>query len=336
VLSKRKLIELVEKRTSTAGTIRGCRRWSARAARGFTPEGFRLFAERIGVSKSDSWIDMSVLEDCMREDLNARAPRRIAVLDPVRLVIDNYPEAVERMLRAQPPAAARARPRALPFSRELWIERDDYQREPPKGYFPARARRRGAAALRVHRPLRRRRAGRRRQRHAVHCTYDPATRSGTPGADARKVRATSTGCRRARAAGRSALTTAVRRAVSPRAQPPRGPTRAEAIARHATVVRGDDVADDVDDASSRNSTTSTDSKRVITPSSSPRRLRGRAGSRPVRAPRLFRRRPRDHGRSPVFNAGDARIPGRSGRPIAQPAIARMRSRRRPHLAPAAR
>ena len=67
-------------------TLVGARR------RGFTPEGFRLFAERIGVSKTDSWIDMSVLEDCMRDDLNARAQRRIAVLDPVKLIIDNYPE----------------------------------------------------------------------------------------------------------------------------------------------------------------------------------------------------------------------------------------------------
>ena len=91
LLSKRKLIELVAQRhvdgwdDPRMPTLVGARR------RGFTPEGFKLFAERIGVSKSDSWIDMSVLEDCMREDLNARAPRRMAVLDPVRLVIDNYP-----------------------------------------------------------------------------------------------------------------------------------------------------------------------------------------------------------------------------------------------------
>ncbi len=84
-------------------TLVGARR------RGFTPEGFRLFAERIGVSKADSWIDMSVLEDCMRDDLNARAQRRIAVLDPVKLVIDNYPDGAERgLLRAQPSAAARS------------------------------------------------------------------------------------------------------------------------------------------------------------------------------------------------------------------------------------
>src|SRR6201993_1845621 len=92
VLSKRKLIELVEKKfvdgwdDPRMPTIVGARR------RGFTPEGFRLAAERTGVSKSDSWIDISVLEDAMREDLNARALRRIAVLDPLKLVIDNYPD----------------------------------------------------------------------------------------------------------------------------------------------------------------------------------------------------------------------------------------------------
>src|SRR6188474_3260786 len=92
VLSKRKLIQLVDEKRVTGWddprmpTLVGARR------RGYTPEGFRLFADRIGVSKADSWIEYSVLEDCMREDLNARAERRIAVLDPLKLVIDNYPE----------------------------------------------------------------------------------------------------------------------------------------------------------------------------------------------------------------------------------------------------
>src|SRR4029077_9481231 len=136
VLSKRKLIELVEKKfvdgwdDPRMPTLVGARR------RGFTPEGFRLFNERIGVSKSDSWIDMSVLEDAMREDLNARALRRIAVLDPVKLVIDNYPADVEEDILApnhpQKPELGR---RALPFARELWIERDDFNESPPKGYF---------------------------------------------------------------------------------------------------------------------------------------------------------------------------------------------------------
>ena len=105
VLSKRKLIQLVEEKhvdgwdDPRMPTLVGARR------RGFTPEGFRLFAERIGVSKSDSWIDMSVLEDCMREVLNESAPRRIAVLDPVKMVIDNYPAGKEEMCEAAQPSA---------------------------------------------------------------------------------------------------------------------------------------------------------------------------------------------------------------------------------------
>ncbi len=189
VLSKRRLIELVTNGhvdgwdDPRMPTLVGARR------RGFTPEGFHLFAERIGVSKSDSWIDIGVLEDCMREDLNARAPRRIAVLDPVRLVIDNYPEGKSESCAApnhpQHPEQGR---RELTLSRELWIERDDYTETPQKGYFRlapgAEVRLRygyvvkciGAdkdAAGRI---------------VAVHCTYDPETKSGTPGADARKVK----------------------------------------------------------------------------------------------------------------------------------------------------
>ena len=136
LLSKRKLIQLVAQGhvdgwdDPRMPTLVGARR------RGFTPEGFKLFAERIGVSKSDAWIDMSVLEDCMREDLNARAPRRMAVLDPVRLVIDNYPEGrTEECLAPNHPQQPDLGKRALPFARELWIERDDYQENAPKGYF---------------------------------------------------------------------------------------------------------------------------------------------------------------------------------------------------------
>ncbi|MEO8306088.1 MAG: glutamine--tRNA ligase/YqeY domain fusion protein [Betaproteobacteria bacterium] len=189
MLSKRKLIELVAGRHVDAWddprmpTLVGARR------RGFTPEGLRLFAERIGVSKADSWIDMSVLEDCMREDLNARAPRRVAVLDPVRLVIDNYPEGdVEECFAPNHPQRPEWGKRALPFSRELWIERDDYREDPPKGYFRlapgTEVRLRYAYIVRC--------VGADKDADgnvtAVHCTLDPATRSGTPGADARKVK----------------------------------------------------------------------------------------------------------------------------------------------------
>ena len=96
-----------------------------------------MFAERIGVSKSDNWIDPSVLEDCMREHLNEVAPRRIAVLDPLKLVIDNYPEGTSEECFApnhpqKPKTGASARSRSRS---ELWIEREDFKEEPPKGYF---------------------------------------------------------------------------------------------------------------------------------------------------------------------------------------------------------
>jgi glutaminyl-tRNA synthetase len=189
VLSKRKLIELVDGGhvdgwdDPRMPTLVGARR------RGFTPEGFQLFAERIGVSRSDSWIDMSVLEDAMRDDLNARAPRRVAVLDPVRLVIDNYPEGQrETMQPPNHPQHPEWGRRDLPFSRELWIERDDFAEPAPKGFFRltpgAEVRLRYAYIVRC--------TGVERDADGnvtvVHCTYDPATRSGTPGADARKVK----------------------------------------------------------------------------------------------------------------------------------------------------
>ena len=189
VLSKRKLIELVEKKfvdgwdDPRMPTLVGARR------RGFTPEGFRLFNERIGVSKSDSWIDIGVLEDAMREDLNERAERRVAVLDPVKLVIDNYPEGKsEDCFAPNHPQKPELGRRALPFTRELWIERDDYADTPPKGYFRlapgAEARLRYAYIVRCT-SVERDAAG---NVTVVHCTYDPQTRSGTPGADARKVK----------------------------------------------------------------------------------------------------------------------------------------------------
>jgi glutaminyl-tRNA synthetase len=189
VLSKRKLIELVGKGhvdgwdDPRMPTLVGARR------RGFTAEGFQLFAERIGVSKSDSWIDMSVLEDTMRDDLNARAPRRVAVLDPIRLVIDNYPEGqTEDCYSPNHPQKPELGKRPLTFSRELLIERDDFAETPPKGYFRlspgTEVRLRYAYIVRCT-GVEKDAAG---NVKVVHCTYDPATRSGTPGADARKVK----------------------------------------------------------------------------------------------------------------------------------------------------
>jgi glutaminyl-tRNA synthetase len=189
VLSKRRLIELVEKGfvdgwdDPRMPTLVGARR------RGYTPEGFRLFNERIGVSKSDSWIDFTLLEDAMRDDLNARAERRIAVLDPVKLVIDNYPaDGREECVAPNHPQKPELGQRTLPFTRELWIERDDYAENPPKGYFRlspgAEVRLRYAYIVRCT-GVEKDAAG---KVTVVHCEYDATTKSGTPGAAARKVK----------------------------------------------------------------------------------------------------------------------------------------------------
>ncbi len=189
VLSKRKLIELVQE-GHVAGwddprlpTLAGARR------RGYTPEGFRLFAERIGVSKADSWIDYSILEECMREDLNERAPRRVAVLDPLKLVIDNYPvdqtEACEAPNHPQKPDWGK---RGLPFSRELWIEREDFMESPVKGFFrlyPGNSVRLRYAYVVKCTGCEKDAAG---NVLAVHCEYFSDSKSGTSGADNYKVK----------------------------------------------------------------------------------------------------------------------------------------------------
>ena len=189
VMSKRKLIELVEGRyvegwdDPRLPTLAGLRR------RGHTPESIRLFAERIGVSKAHQWIDMGVLEDCLREDLNERAERRVAVLDPVKLVIDNYPaDSEESCLAPNHPQKPEAGHRTLMLSRELWIDREDYEEKPPKGYFRLSP----GAEVRLRYGYIVRCTGAERDGQgnivAVHCTYDPQTKSGTPGAESRKVK----------------------------------------------------------------------------------------------------------------------------------------------------
>ncbi|MBL8489206.1 MAG: glutamine--tRNA ligase/YqeY domain fusion protein [Rhodocyclaceae bacterium] len=189
VLSKRKLIQLVEEKhvdgwdDPRMPTLVGARR------RGFTPEGFRLFAERIGVSKADSWIDMSVLEDCMREHLNEAAERRIAVLDPLKLVVDNFPADAEETCEApNHPLKPELGKRSIPFTRELWIEREDFMEVPPKGYH--RLHPGGMARLRYGYVVKcigceKDADGR---VTAVHCEYLPETKSGTAGADSVKVK----------------------------------------------------------------------------------------------------------------------------------------------------
>ena len=136
VLSKRKLVELV-----ASGAVAG---WDdprmptlvAARRRGYTPEGFRRFVEQGGVSKSDGWIDYAVLEQCMRDHLNEVAPRRVAVLDPLKLVVENLEDGVvidcEAPNHPQRPELGK---RVLPFTRELWIEREDFMAEPTKGFF---------------------------------------------------------------------------------------------------------------------------------------------------------------------------------------------------------
>ena len=189
VLSKRRLIQLVGERHCESWddprmpTLAGARR------RGYTPEGFRIFADRIGVSKAESWIDYSVLEDAMREDLNARAERRIAVLDPVKLIIDNYPATqVEECQAPNHPQKPELGKRPLPFSRELWIEREDFAESPPKGYFrlfPG-----NTVRLRYAYIVKCTGCDKDAQGNvvAVHCDYFPDTRSGTPGAERVKVK----------------------------------------------------------------------------------------------------------------------------------------------------
>ena len=189
VLSKRKLIQLVEEKRVDGWddprmpTLVGARR------RGYTPEGFRMFAERIGVSKSDSWIDYSLLEDCMREDLNERAPRRVAVLDPLKLIIDNYPESgAEETQAPNHPQKADWGKRAMPFSKELWIEREDFMEIPSKGYFrlfPS-----NEVRLRYGFVVKCKGADKDASGNiiAVHCDYYADSKSGTPGSDTYKVK----------------------------------------------------------------------------------------------------------------------------------------------------
>ena len=189
VMSKRKLIELVEGNhvdgwdDPRMPTLVGLRR------RGYTPESIRLFAERIGVSKAHQWIDISVLEMCLRDDLNERAERRTAVLDPLKLIIDNYPaDGEEECFAPNHPQKPELGKRSMPLTRELWIERDDFSEQPPKGYFRLSP----GAEVRLRYGYIIKCVGADKDAAgnvvAVHCTYDPATRSGTAGAEARKVK----------------------------------------------------------------------------------------------------------------------------------------------------
>lgn len=189
VLSKRKLIDLVEQKHVSGWddprlpTLAGARR------RGYVAEGFKLFTDRIGVSKADSWIEYTILEDCMREVLNDSAERRIAVLDPIKLVIDNYPEnQVEDCFAPNHPLKPELGKRVVPLARELWIEAEDFMETPSKGFF--RLTPDGMVRLRYGYVVKctgfeKDVAG---NVTVVHCDYLPDTKSGTPGSDTIKVK----------------------------------------------------------------------------------------------------------------------------------------------------
>jgi len=189
VMSKRKLIELVENKLVDGwddprmNTLAGLRR------RGYTPESIRLFAERIGISKADSWIDMTILEDCLREDLNERALRRIAVLDPVSLIIDNFPDGHEETCYApNHPQKPELGTRELRLTKQLYIEREDFMEVPEKGFFRlapgAEVRLRYAFIVKCTHIIKDDQG----KIMEIHCVYDPDTKSGTAGAETRKVR----------------------------------------------------------------------------------------------------------------------------------------------------
>ncbi|HJM84524.1 MAG TPA: glutamine--tRNA ligase/YqeY domain fusion protein [Candidatus Marinimicrobia bacterium] len=190
VMSKRKLKLLVDG-NHVAGwddprmpTISGLRR------RGYTPESIREFANRIGVAKRDGVIDMALLDHCLREDLNKRALRAMAVLDPVKVIVTNYPEEqVEELDAENNPEDESAGKRKLPFARELYIERSDFMENPPKKFF----------RLGLEREVRLKHAyyitctdfikNEKGEVTEIHCTYDPATKGGWSD-DGRKVRGT--------------------------------------------------------------------------------------------------------------------------------------------------
>jgi glutaminyl-tRNA synthetase len=181
VLSKRKLLQLVQQ-NHVAGwddprmpTLAGFRR------RGYTPEAIRKFCERIGVAKRNSTVDIAMLEHCLREDLNKRAPRAMAVLRSIKVVIENYPaEQVENLEAVNNPEDPSSGTRVIPFSRVVYIEQDDFREEPPKGFFrlsPGReVRLRYAYIIKCTDVVKDPETGEIRE---LRCTYDPETKSGS-------------------------------------------------------------------------------------------------------------------------------------------------------------
>jgi len=191
VMSKRKLRKLVEEGYVVGWddprmpTIAGLRR------RGYTPESIQNFCDRIGVSKSNSMVDVRFLEHCIREDLNLRVPRVMGVLHPLKLVIDNYPgDITEEMESENNPEDPNSGTRKIPFSGIIYIEREDFQEDPPKKYFRlapgCEVRLKNAYIIKCEGFIRDEKTGEIKE---VHCTYDPESKSGKPGAK-RKVKGT--------------------------------------------------------------------------------------------------------------------------------------------------
>nr|MBN2277880.1 glutamine--tRNA ligase/YqeY domain fusion protein [candidate division Zixibacteria bacterium] len=191
VMSKRKLLQLVREKhvggwdDPRMPTVCGLRR------RGYTSESIRNFAERIGVAKKDSTVDIALLEHCLREDLNKRAVRVMAVLDPIKVVIENYPEGkVEELEAVNNPEDETAGTRMVPFSREVYIERDDFRENPPKKYFRlapgAEVRLKHAYFIICNKVIKDSKTG---EIVELRCTYDPATRGGDA-PDGRRVKGT--------------------------------------------------------------------------------------------------------------------------------------------------
>jgi glutaminyl-tRNA synthetase len=191
VMSKRKLLQLVEEKyvqgwdDPRMPTISGLRR------RGYTPEAIRTFCERIGVAKRESTVDIALLEHCLREDLNKRVPRVMAVLRPLRVVIDNYPEGkVEELEAVNNPEDVNMGTRKIPFSRVIYIERDDFREDPPKGFFRlapgSEVRLKHAYIIKCERVIKDEKTS---GVIELHCSYDPETKSGGPKAN-RKVKST--------------------------------------------------------------------------------------------------------------------------------------------------
>jgi glutaminyl-tRNA synthetase len=191
VMSKRRLLQLVEEGFVNSWddprmpTITGLRR------RGYTPEAIRNFADRIGMAKRENMIDVALLEDSLREDLNKHAPRIMAVLRPLKVVIDNYPEGqVEELSAINNPEDPEMGSRKVPFSKIIYIEQDDFKEISPKKYFRLspgnEVRLRYAYIIKCVDVVKDKATG---EVLELHCTYDPATKSGSPQSQ-RKVKGT--------------------------------------------------------------------------------------------------------------------------------------------------